>query len=78
MSMNRYDESDDITLLIVRFPPLPETMKDENGDWKVETIEKKEGEGEKDKTTLAEQKEGGEGGEEGKEESYRGKGEGKE
>ena len=54
MSMDMYDESDDITLIIVRFPQLPETMKDENGDWKVEaaeTVEKSEKREEAEKQT---------------------------
>ena len=57
--MDIYDESDDITLIIVRFPLLPETMKDENGDWKVEILEKKEEEKEEIKeggNTFIEQK----------------------
>ena len=55
--MDIYDESDDITLIIVRFPQLPETMKDENGDWKVEaaetveTVEKSEKKEEAEKET---------------------------
>ena len=47
-----YNESDDITLIIVRFPQLPETMKDENGDWKVGTVEKNEREEEAEKQAI--------------------------
>ena len=52
MSMDMYNESDDITLIIVRFPQLPETMKDENGDWKVGTVEKNEREEEAEKQVI--------------------------
>ena len=52
MSMDMYNESDDITLIIVRFPQLPETMKDENGDWKVGTVEKNEREEEAEKQAI--------------------------
>ena len=36
--MNDYGSSDDITLVVVRFPSLPASMSDEKGDWKKEPL----------------------------------------